>query len=123
MPSKNLVVTGSNGLIGSEMVRHFHELGWDVHGIDNNMRADFFGPAGDTRWNQRRLLAAYPRFTHHEVDIRDRRGVLALVASVKPHAVIHTAAQPSHDLAAQRPFDDFDVNAMGTLNVLEAMRQ
>jgi CDP-paratose 2-epimerase len=105
------------------MVRHFHELGWDVHGIDNNMRADFFGPAADTRWNQRRLLAAYPRFSHHEVDIRDRRGVLALVASVRPHAVIHTAAQPSHDLAAERPFDDFDVNATGTLNVLEAMRQ
>jgi CDP-paratose 2-epimerase len=123
MPAKNLVVTGSNGLIGSEMVRHFHELGWDVHGIDNNMRAEFFGPAGDTRWNQRRLLTAYPRFTHHEVDVRDRREVQALMASVRPHAVIHTAAQPSHDLAAQRPFDDFEVNAMGTLNVLEAMRQ
>jgi CDP-paratose 2-epimerase len=122
MPARTLLVTGSSGLIGSEMVAHFHELGWDVHGIDNNMRADFFGPAGDTRWNLRRLLDRYPRFTHHELDIRDRSGVQALVATVRPQAVIHTAAQPSHDLAARRPFDDFEVNATGTLNVLEAMR-
>jgi CDP-paratose 2-epimerase len=115
-------VTGSNGLIGSEMVKHFHDLGWDVHGVDNNMRADFFGPQGDTRWNQRRLQEAFPRFTHHELDIRDRNGVMAVVKGLRPDAVIHTAAQPSHDLAAQRPFDDFDVNASGTLNLLQAMR-
>lgn len=119
---KRLLITGSNGLIGSEMVRHFHNLGWEVYGVDNNMRADFFGPQGDTRWNQQRLLAQFPRFIHYELDVRDRPGVLALVKQLRPHAVIHTAAQPSHDLAARRPFDDFDVNAMGTLHLLEAMR-
>jgi len=119
-----LLVTGSNGLIGSAMVEHFYELGWTIHGVDNNMRADFFGPAGDTRWNQHRIEHEFgSRFTHHEVDIRDRKAMDQLLAAVKPTAVIHTAAQPSHDLAATRPFDDFDVNATGTLNLLEAMRQ
>jgi CDP-paratose 2-epimerase len=118
-----LLVTGSNGLIGSEMVSHFCERGWDVHGVDNNMRAEFFGPQGDTRWNQERLRAQFPSFTHHELDMRNRAGVLELVRDLKPHAVIHTAAQPSHDLAATRPFDDFDVNAGGTLALLEAMRR
>jgi CDP-paratose 2-epimerase len=123
MKTKKLLVTGSNGLIGSEMVAHFHALGWAVHGFDNNMRADFFGPQGDTRWNQERLRAEYPQFTHHELDIRNRKGVHELLARLKPDAVIHTAAQPSHDLAATRPFDDFDVNAVGTINLLEAMRR
>jgi CDP-paratose 2-epimerase len=118
-----MLVTGSNGLIGSEMVRHFHDRGWQVHGIDNNMRADFFGPPGDTRWNQQRLESECRSFTHHELDMRDRQGLAALVRTIRPGAVIHTAAQPSHDLAAGRPFDDFDVNAGGTLNLLEAMRQ
>jgi CDP-paratose 2-epimerase len=120
---RTVLVTGSNGLIGSEMVKHFHDRQWRVCGVDNNMRADFFGPQGDTRWNQQRLLQQFPRFKHIELDIRDRAAVLALVKDLRPDAVIHTAAQPSHDLAATRPFDDFDVNAGGTLNVLEAMRQ
>jgi len=118
-----LIVTGSSGLIGSEVVEHFDRLGWEVHGVDNNMRADFFGPGGDTRWNQRRLEAACRRFVHHELDVRDREGVLELVETLVPDAVVHTAAQPSHDLAATRPFDDFDVNAVGTLNLLEAVRR
>jgi CDP-paratose 2-epimerase len=104
------------------MVRHFHDMGWSVHGLDNNMRADFFGPQGDTRWNQERLTRECRRFTHHELDIRDRARILELIRQIKPGAIIHTAAQPSHDLAAQRPFDDFDVNAGGTLNLLEAAR-
>ena len=120
---RTILVTGSNGLIGSEMVRHFHERGWEVHGIDNNMRADFFGPPGDTRWNQERLLAECRGFSHHEQDVRDRSGILELVARIRPQAVVHAAAQPSHDLAASRPFDDFDVNAGGTLNLLEAVRR
>lgn len=119
---KTLLVTGSNGLIGSEMVRHFHRSGWKVHGLDNNMRADFFGPQGDTRWNQERLVREHPNFVHHEVDIRNRQAVIAFFREVRPEGIIHAAAQPSHDLAASRPFDDFDVNATGTLNVLEAAR-
>jgi CDP-paratose 2-epimerase len=118
-----LLVTGSSGLIGSEVVSYFCAEGWEVHGIDNNQRADFFGPAGDTRWNMRRLIEQHPTFSHHELDIRDRGAVLDCVEALRPDMVVHTAAQPSHDLAASRPFDDFDVNAVGTLNVLEAVRR
>lgn len=119
---KKLLITGSSGLIGSEVVSFFAGEGWEVHGIDNNMRADFFGPAGDTRWNLERLRAAHKNFRHHELDVRDRAGIRALISELKPDAIVHTAAQPSHDLAASRPFDDFDVNAVGTLNLLEAAR-
>ena len=119
---KQLLITGSSGLIGSEVVAHFAEHGYAVHGVDNNMRADFFGPLGDTRWNQRRLQEKYPRFRHHEMDVRDRAGIGALVQAIRPEAIVHAAAQPSHDLAASRPFDDFDVNAVGTLNLLESAR-
>ena len=117
-----LLVTGSSGLIGSEVVDYFCRQGWQVFGVDNNMRADFFGPAGDTRWNQRRLQSLHASFQHHELDIRNRSGVDALLEALRPDVVVHTAAQPSHDLAASRPFDDFDVNAVGTLNLLEATR-
>jgi CDP-paratose 2-epimerase len=119
---KKLLVTGSSGLIGSEVVKEFCQSGWEVHGVDNNMRADFFGPGGDTRWNQKRLLSEHPGFRHHELDIRDRPATLGLLRELRPDAIVHTAAQPSHDLAASRPFDDFDVNAGGTLNLLEATR-
>ena len=119
----NLVVTGSSGLIGSEVCRHFHHLGWHLHGVDNNQRAVFFGAQGDTRWNQERLAAELKNFTHHELDIRDRQGVLDLIARLKPDAIVHTAAQPSHDRAAAIPFDDFDTNAVGTMNFLEAARR
>jgi CDP-paratose 2-epimerase len=119
-----LLVTGSSGLIGSEVVIHFANKGWTIHGVDNNQRAVFFGPQGDTRWNQQRLTESLGgAFIHHELDIRDRAGVLELLKSVKPDAIVHTAAQPSHDRAAAIPFDDFDVNAVGTLNLLEACRQ
>jgi len=122
--AKILLVTGSSGLIGSEVCTYFaRELGYTVHGVDNNQRAVFFGPPGDTRWNQRRLQDELPGFVHHELDIRDRSGVLALVQEVRPSAIVHTAAQPSHDRAAAIPFDDFDTNAVGTLNLLEAARR
>lgn len=119
---KTLLVTGSSGLIGSEVVTYFDSLGWQVYGIDNNMRADFFGAGGDTRWNQHRLEATCQRFRHVELDIRDRGGVRACLERIRPDLIVHTAAQPSHDLAASRPFDDFDVNAVGTLNMLEGTR-
>ena len=117
-----LLVTGSSGLIGSEVVGYFAAGGHAVHGVDNNMRAEFFGPQGDTRWNQRRLQETHSAFEHHELDIRNRQGIRALVDALKPDVVIHAAAQPSHDRAAAIPFDDFDTNAVGTLNLLEAAR-
>lgn len=120
---KKLLVTGSSGLIGSEVCTYFAELGWAIHGIDNNQRAIFFGQQGDTRWNQQRLQSTIKVFTHHELDIRDRQGILDLMQGLKPDAIVHTAAQPSHDKAATIPFDDFDTNAVGTLNLLEAARQ
>jgi CDP-paratose 2-epimerase len=120
---RTLLVTGSSGLIGSTVVGHFHGRGWTVHGVDNNLRAEFFGPPGDTRWNQRRLLEHCQRFSHHELDVRDRQGVQNLLDTIRPDAIVHAAAQPSHELAASRPFDDFDVNAVGTLNLLEAARR
>ena len=120
---RSLLVTGSSGLIGSEVCAYFSQLGYAVHGVDNNQRAVFFGPDGDTRWNQRRLETTLPRFSHHELDIRDRRGVLDLVDTLRPSAIVHTAAQPSHDRAAAIPFDDFDTNAGATLNLLEATRR
>jgi CDP-paratose 2-epimerase len=121
---QTLLVTGSSGLIGSEVCGYFsRELGYHVHGVDNNQRAVFFGPQGDTRWNQQRLIRELPHYVHHELDIRDRAGVLALVRELRPDVIVHTAAQPSHDRAAAIPFDDFDTNAVGTLNLLEAARQ
>jgi len=121
--AKKLLVTGSSGLIGSEVCLHFAQSGWQIHGIDNNQRAVFFGPKGDTRWNQQHLSNEIAGFQHHELDIRDRQEILDLLKSVRPDAIVHAAAQPSHDLAASIPFADFDTNAVGTLNLLEATRQ
>ena len=119
---KTAFVTGSSGLVGSEMVSFLDARGWRVHGVDNNMRRDFFGEHGDTTWNLERLRRETRRFEHHDLDVRDRDGITRLVAQTKPHLIVHAAAQPSHDLAAKRPFDDFEVNAVGTLNLLEAAR-
>lgn len=120
---KKILVTGSSGLIGSEVCMHFSSLGWKVHGLDNNQRAAFFGSQGDTRWNQRRLQHTLPGFHHHELDIRNREAVINLVSDIEPDAIVHAAAQPSHDRAADIPFDDFDTNATGTLNLLEGTRR
>ncbi len=118
-----ILVTGSSGLIGSETVRYYDGRGHTVLGVDNNLRAVFFGPGGDTGWSRDELLKTTTRFRHLELDIRDRPGVLALFESERFDAVIHCAAQPSHDKAASIPFLDFEVNAVGTLNLLEANRQ
>jgi CDP-paratose 2-epimerase len=117
-------ITGSSGLIGSELVTFFDSRASRVIGVDNNMRADFFGPEGDTTWNLQRLRKSTRRFSHHQFDIRDREGLSDLFKREGPFdLIVHCAAQPSHDLAARRPFDDFDVNATGTLNILEMTRQ
>lgn len=110
-------------MIGSEVCVYFDEQGWEIHGLDNNQRAVFFGAQGDTRWNQGRLEKGLKNFHHHEIDIRNREGVIKLIAEIKPDAIVHTAAQPSHDRAAAIPFDDFDTNAVGTFNLLEATRR
>lgn len=117
-----MIVTGSSGLIGSEVVEYFSKKDWKVFGVDNNMRADFFGKNGDTRWNQKRLSETYKNFEYYDLDIRNRDEVHSLIKKINPSVIVHCAAQPSHDLAASRPFDDFDVNAGGTLNLLEAVR-
>ncbi|GAB1643799.1 NAD-dependent epimerase/dehydratase family protein [Krasilnikovia sp. MM14-A1259] len=120
------LVTGSGGLIGSEAVRHFAGLGLDVVGIDNDMRQEFFGPEASTAWNVRRLTdelgAAY---THQGIDLRDRDALAKIFTHYGRDiaVVIHTAAQPSHDWAVRDPFTDFDVNAVGTLNVLQNVRE
>jgi CDP-paratose 2-epimerase len=117
-----VLVTGSSGLIGSEAVLWCDGEGHTVYGIDNNMRRDFFGEKGDTRWMLARLEETTKRFTHVDADIRDRPRMMQLWSEIGPELVIHCASQPSHDLAATRPFDDFDVNAVGTMNLLEATR-
>jgi len=116
-------ITGSSGLIGSEVCTYFANFGCTVHDLDGNQRAVFFGPQGDTRWNQRRLETELARFTHHELDVRDRSGSMSILGQPRPDLVMHAAAQPSHDRAAAIPFDDFDTNAVGILNLLEAARQ
>jgi CDP-paratose 2-epimerase len=118
-----VVVTGSCGLIGSEVSLFFARQGFQVHGIDDNHRAVFFGPGGDTSWVLEHLRRKIPGYRHAALDIRDREGVLALLEDVRPELIIHTAAQPSHDRAAEIPFLDFEVNALGTLNMLEAARR
>jgi CDP-paratose 2-epimerase len=116
------IVTGSGGLIGSACVRLLASEGWDVIGLDNDMRRQFFGPSGSTAENVAALIAEIPRYRHTTLDIRDRQAVRDILETERPHFIIHTAAQPSHDRAASIPYDDFDVNAGGTMNLLVAAR-
>jgi CDP-paratose 2-epimerase len=118
-----VLVTGSSGLIGSEAVAHFDREGHQVYGVDNNLRREFFGPNGDTLWNLERLRQTTRHFKHQALDIRDRDRIFDLFKSERFDLIIHCAAQPSHDKAKDIPFVDFDVNAVGTLNLLEATRQ
>lgn len=123
MKTWKLLVTGSSGLIGSEAVEYFDRQGHRVTGVDNNMRRVFFGQSGDTTWNLQRLKSVTSRFEHHDLDIRDRQKLFALFQGNSFDAILHCAAQPSHDKAKEIPLVDFEVNALGTANVLEAMRQ
>lgn len=122
MALKKVLVTGSSGLIGSEAVEHFERQGHQVHGIDNNMRRIFFGDPGDTSWNLDRLRRITKNFTHHNLDIRDRIALETLFRSQRFDLIVHCAAQPSHDKARDIPILDFEVNALGTVNLLEATR-
>ena len=118
-----VLVTGSSGLIGSEAVQYFDHQGYQVVGVDNNMRRMFFGPAGDTSWNLERLKKSTSRFEHRDLDIRNREGIFALLKEFRFDAVLHCAAQPSHDKAKEIPLVDFEINALGTANVLEGVRR
>ncbi len=119
---KKIIVTGSTGLIGSEVSEYFLKKGWKVYGIDNNQRAIFFGKNADNSFNKKRLHK-FKDFTLHEIDIRNRSAILEIIPKVKPDAIVHAAAQPSHDRAAAIPFEDFDTNAVGTFNLLESLRR
>jgi CDP-paratose 2-epimerase len=123
MRRKTILITGSSGLIGSEAVEYFDGQGHAVVGVDNNMRREFFGAAGDTRWNLERLKSATKRFRHVALDIRDRAGIEELFQRERFDLILHCAAQPSHDKAREIPLVDFEVNALGTVNLLEATRQ
>lgn len=118
-----VLITGSSGLIGSEAVEYYDRAGHQVIGIDNNMRAKFFGVQGDTLWNLKRLQSNTAQFEHYSIDIRDRDRVFELFQAHSFDLIIHCAAQPSHDKACQIPLLDFEVNALGTVNLLEATRQ
>jgi CDP-paratose 2-epimerase len=120
---KTILVTGSSGLIGSEAVEHFDRQDHRVIGVDNNMRQVFFGGQGDTTWNLNRLKRSTKNFQHVNLDIRDRKALDELFKSNRFELIVHCAAQPSHDKARDIPILDFEVNALGTLNLLEATRQ
>jgi len=116
------LVTGSGGLIGSECVRQLSAEGWEVVGIDNDMRRQFFGEQGTTHPVVEELRTTLPHYRHLPIDIRDRQAVRQVLDAERPQFIIHTAAQPSHDKAAAIPYEDFDVNALGTMNMLVAAR-
>jgi CDP-paratose 2-epimerase len=122
---KTAIITGSSGLIGSEAVRHFAAAGFDVLGLDNDMRAQFFGAEASTRHTTDDLTAEFSNFHAMDVDIRDGEAIDRIFAEHAPalELIIHTAAQPSHDWAARDPHTDFGVNAVGTMNLLEATRK
>lgn len=122
MALRQVLVTGSSGLIGSEAVEHFDRKGCEVIGVDNNMRRVFFGEPGDTSWNLERLRNSTKNFTHKNLDIRDRAALEELFRAHRFDLIVHCAAQPSHDKARDIPILDFEVNALGTVNLLETTR-
>src|SRR5881227_2884891 len=121
---QTMIVTGSSGLIGSETAKRFAQKGLRIVGIDNDLRAQFFGAEASTKSTRDELVKNLREYEHHELDIRDAKSINALFAKHRGtiRAVVHTAAQPSHDWAAGDPQTDFTVNANGTLNLLEATR-
>ncbi|MBP7927788.1 NAD-dependent epimerase/dehydratase family protein [Patescibacteria group bacterium] len=120
---KKVLITGSAGLIGSESVRFFCSIGFEVYGVDNNMRQYFFGEEASTDWNRELLEQQYKNYKHYAADIRDQKAINEIFSNHKFDLIIHTAAQPSHDWAAKEPLTDFTVNANGTLVLLEAYKK
>lgn len=120
---KKVLITGSAGLIGSESVKFFIEKGFEIIGIDNNMRQYFFGEEASTDWSRKLLEDNYKNYKHYNIDIRDNKKIEEIFKTHKFDLIIHTAAQPSHDWAAKEPFTDFNVNANGTLVLLENFRK
>ncbi len=120
-----VIVTGSCGLIGSETVSFFADKGFNIVGIDNNMRKGFFGEDSSILWNKKRLENKYKNYRHYFVDIRNERKIFSIFKKFNKDTalVVHTAAQPSHDWAAKNPMVDFAVNATGTLVLLESLRK
>lgn len=118
-----VLITGSCGLVGSEGTIFYCQQGHQTLGIDNNMRMEFFGSQGSVADRRTHLIQSYRNYTHHNTDIRDKKEIASLVRDFKPDLVIHTAAQPSHDWSARDPLSDFEINANGTLNLLEAVRR
>lgn len=119
---KNILITGVGGLIGSEAARFFSNLGWRIIGIDNNYRGNFFGKEGSVEGQIKSLVTDTDNFIYYNIDIRDREGLKKVFTSWDIHAIIHAAAQPSHDLAARIPLEDFEVNALATVLILENAR-
>ena len=121
--AKKILITGSAGLIGSESSKFFAAKGFEIHGIDNNMRKYFFGKEASTEWKKNQLIETLKdKYVHYAVDIRDNEKLKDIFKKNKFELIIHTAAQPSHDWAAKEPLTDFGVNAMGTLYLLEHFR-
>lgn len=121
---KKALITGSAGLIGSESAKFFAELGFEIHGIDNNLRKYFFGKEASTLWSKNILQKTLKdKYIHYSIDIRNKKKLEEVFKKNSFDLIIHTAAQPSHDWASKEPHTDFEVNALGTLNVLEHFRQ
>ena len=120
-----ILITGSCGLVGSEAVKFFSEKGFDVVGIDNNSRLNFFGKDGDTNWIKKSLIKSYKNYIHKNVDIRNFSSLEKIYKKYKSSIklIIHSAAQPSHDWAKKKPFVDFNINALGTLNLLSLTKK
>ncbi len=124
LSKKSVLITGSAGLIGSEAAKFFADKGFEIYGIDNNMRQYFFGPEASTEWSRKKLEEKLSKKYHHYVvDIRDNTKLESIFADNEFDLIIHTAAQPSHDWAAKEPLTDFGINAVGTLNMLEMYRK
>jgi len=120
----HILITGCSGLIGSAAVEYFNALpDFKITGIDNDSRKEFFGKEGSTKWNLNRLKLNCPNFTHLNLDIRNKNGIDFLFSKNKFDVVLHAAAQPAHDYSFKNPYNDFQVNTVGTVNMLEATRE